>query len=247
MRKILIFVMLVVVIWGCYSVISSGFSIGNITIASYSEIQDTNKELETAISELERKNDTEFKSKQTSLGTSIKNYQEKKEEYETMLLENDNAEEIIYTSADVYNIDFLWTIIGNYATEEGITLKFDVIKSTSVATSEVTSGTIKYIICDLNFTITGDYIGLTDFIYDIEDDDRLGFEISGFTMEKTADKLQVAFSVNGVPINSENLSALTTSVTSPTEEIDTTETNTTNTNTTSTTNTNTTNTTNAQT
>ena len=30
---------------------------------------------------------------------------------------------------DIYDVDFLWTIVGNYATEEGINLKFDICRS----------------------------------------------------------------------------------------------------------------------
>lgn len=229
-RKILIFAIVVVTAWCCYSLIINGLSVGNFSIANYSEIQKKNEELETAVKELERRNTVEFVSKKTSLQTAIQNYQERKEEYEEIILESGGKKEILYTSADVYNIDFLWTIIGNYATEEGITLKFDAVKSTSIAAAEVTSGNIKYIICDLKFTVNGDYIGLTDFIYDIEDDDRLGFEISGFTMEKVEDTLQSKFSVVGVPINSENISALTTSPVETTENTNTNNTaNTTNT------------------
>ncbi len=119
----------------------------------------------------------------------------------------------LYNAMDLYDVDFLWTTIGNYATEKGITLQFDVSKSpTATAISS------EYVMCNLNFTVTGEYIDITDFIYSIENDDKLNFEISNFLMEKGGENLQATFVIKDVPINSKNLSAVpTTAVTGYTE------------------------------
>ena len=95
-------------------------------------------------------------------------------------------------------MDFLWTTIGNYATQKGVTLQLDVAKS-----STSTSISQDYIMCDLSFTVTGDYINITDFVYSIEDDDQLGFEIR--------ENLQATFIVKNIPINNTNLSSVPTS------------------------------------
>jgi len=60
----------------------------------------------------------------------------------------------------------------------------------------------------LNFTVTGDYIPITNFIYNLEDDETLNFEISDFMLEKGGENLQSIFVVKNVPINSKNLSAI---------------------------------------
>ena len=106
---------------------------------------------------------------------------------------------------ELYDVDFLWTTIGNYATQKGVTLQFDVSKSATK-----TSILPEYVICDLNFTITGDYIAITDFIYSMENDDKLNFEIRDFLMEKGGENLQATFIVKDVPINSKNLSTVPT-------------------------------------
>ena len=62
--------------------------------------------------------------------------------------------------------------------------------------------------CDLKFTVTGEYIAITDFIYSLEDDDTLGFEISEFLLEKGGENLQATFIVKEVPINNKNLSSV---------------------------------------
>ena len=99
----------------------------------------------------------------------------------------------------------MWTIIGNYATEEGVVLQFDVIS----VSNNITSKHKNYILCDLNFSIVGEYTSIVNFIYDLEDDERLNFEIRNFILEKVGENLQAKFLVNSIPINQKNLSTIT--------------------------------------
>lgn len=56
--------------------------------------------------------------------------------------------------------------------KEGIELKLDI--------KEASSGKGKY---DLDVTLSGEYIGITDFLYDIEKDDTLGFKVLNFKIQ----------------------------------------------------------------
>ena len=62
--------------------------------------------------------------------------------------------------------------------------------------------------CDLTFTVTGEYIAITDFIFDLEGDDSLRFEINDFVMQKGGQNLQATFIVKNVPIDSKTLSSV---------------------------------------
>ena len=106
---------------------------------------------------------------------------------------------------EMYDVDFLWATIGNYATQKGVTLQLDISKSATKA-----SISSEYVYCDLNFTITGDYIAITDFIYSLENDDKLNFEIRNFLMKKGGENLQATFTVKDVPVNSQKLSTVPT-------------------------------------
>ena len=64
-------------------------------------------------------------------------------------------------------MDFLYTTIGNYATQQEVTLQLDVY-----ANSTQNTVSSEYVMCDLNFTITGRYDSITNFIYRIEDDEK---------------------------------------------------------------------------
>lgn len=210
MRKIVILLVLVLSIVACYVVSVQGVENNLLQIASYENVKAANKELDTQISELNRKNTTEFESKRSALTTAVKNYEDKKAEYEALAptvqqqQEETPAEPVSNTKT--YDVDFLWTIVGNYATSEGINLDFVFVKS---AESSSSIDTEYYTMADINFTISGNYNSLIEFMYDIEEDDRLAFEIRNFKMSKGGSDIQATFSVVGIPINNENLTSFT--------------------------------------
>lgn len=211
MRKILILVIVLLLCFGCYTVITSGISLGNFKMVSIEDLEVKSSKLKLAKEALDAQNNNQYVAKKTALDTAVKNYKNKKTQYEELLPEMElAAQESSFSAVDLYDIDFLWTIIGNYATEESVTLKFDVTKNATVSKGTL-GNSDEYIFCDLNFTVSGDYITITDFIYDLEDDDRLNFEISNFILQKGGSNLEATFVVKSVPINSKNLSALTTS------------------------------------
>lgn len=254
MRKCLILLGVIVSTVLCYVVVSNGLNLGsNVSIASFEEVEQANMQLNTLISQLVNINNTQFHDKEAALNRAIKEYQSTKKEYEDLKasLESADVGTPELSAVDIYDIGFLWTIIGSYGTEEGINLKMDVVKT--AVPLEVSSEV--YTMCDLKFTVSGDYIHITEFIYHLEDDDRLNFEISNFEMAKGGDNLQATFTVKAVPVKNENLSYLetslsplvtnTTNTSTNTNETSSTNTNTTtNTTTTNTTTTNTTSTTN---
>lgn len=220
MRRVLIILVLALSIFLCYTTVVNGLEIGDtFKISNYEEVQVASKEIDTLISQLVNLNDMEYKEKQTELQTAIKSYKDTKEEYETMaeMMEAaSGAEDIDVSMVDIYDVDFLWTVIGNYGTEEGIALKFDVTRS---ASSSLSSN--EYTMCDLKFTVSGDYIPITEFIYHIEEDSKLGFEISDFKMSKGGQNLQATFTIKNVPINNKNLTELQSSVDSISTSTDT--------------------------
>ena len=77
---------------------------------------------------------------------------------------------IIVRSIKNYKIERLWIALENYAKNENVELKLEVVDAASKG------------LYDLNITVAGEYIGITDFIYDIEKDDTLGFKILNFKL-----------------------------------------------------------------
>ena len=111
MRKYLLFVILIIFIIIFICVVTLG--IGKIN--SYGEISKLNEEKEEILVTLKNKNSSEFKSKISELGNSISEYKTTKAEYDSLVASGELAENAIYSSMDIYNLDFLWATIGNYA------------------------------------------------------------------------------------------------------------------------------------
>ena len=58
-----------------------------------------------------------------------------------------------------YEMERIWVVVGNYAKKQGVDLKIDVTSNNAISKTY-----------DLNFTVTGGYIQITDFLYDMERD-----------------------------------------------------------------------------
>ena len=84
----------------------------------------------------------------------------------------------------------MWTKIGNFARDENVVIKMDLVQSGSSSN-----------LYTLNFTVTGEYSSITNFIYDIENDSKLGFKIDEFKMGAAdASTLSATFSCKEIPI-----------------------------------------------
>lgn len=208
MRKFVLILVLLILAVLFFTVVFVGIGTGNFRINSYKNIEQVGSQKNSLLLELNNKNNSEFKEKQNTLNSAVKEYNEVKVRYDELSKEGKITSQNLYDSMDLYDMDFLWTIIGNYATEKGVKIQIDVVRSSSL--SAVSS---EYIMCDLNFTITGEYGAITSFIYSIEDDDQLKFEISNFLLEEGGENLQATFIVKGVPLNNSNLSSVPTSTT----------------------------------
>lgn len=210
MRKCLLTLILIITGVLSVSLMIGGLKVGDMKIIkSYSDVATISQEKKEIVSNLAQKNSTDFIAKKAALNTAVKEYKNKKAQYDKLVAEGQIKETAAYNSMDLYDIDFLWTTVGIYASEKNVTLQFDVSKSASAAAISP-----EYVMCDLNFTVTGEYIDITDFIYSIENDDKLNFEISNFTMEKGGENLQATFVVKKVPVNSKTLSTVPTTAVS---------------------------------
>ena len=249
MKRLIIIIVLVIVLFFGYGIVTQGLTIDalNIEISGYEDMESASDDLTLEVANYNKLNTTTYQTTLTALTTAVNEYNSAKEEYEELieeiadeeeiLTDIENDETVVGYAITVYEIDFLWTKIGNYAKSEGLTLTM------SVSSASETSSVIGYGLYNLSFNVTGEYINIADFLYDIEDDDELGFEIRDFSMISG----QASFTVYNVPMNSDTLIESTESTELTEEVLD--STNTTNETSTgnTTTTTNTTNTTNTTT
>ena len=192
MKKTLIMVLILLLLVTIGFMVFKSLKIGSIEVLGVKNLGEENKKLDASIQTLSRLTSTDYQKALTDITSSSKQYEQAKTEYEELATVSTDNEVTTASQLQKYEIEYLWTRIGNHATSENVVLRLEVkANSTSQATGYY----------DLYFTATGDYVGLTDFIYDIENDSSLGFKIEGFKMEPSGNGLQATFTCTNIAIN----------------------------------------------
>lgn len=206
MRKILIGIITVLLAILVIKTVSSKLSIGNTTIYGIEEIKAKEQNLDQKI-EQENKTKEAFKASEERIETSYKELTKAKTEYEekVALIVSKNTEEAKLLQN--YSIEFLWIQIGQHQKKEGVKLDLSFSKSGSSSERDLLTGK-EVELYNMNFTVTGNYEAITDFIYDIEGDSKLGFEIEDFTLNPNEKEknLVATFKCSEVRIYKDSLS-----------------------------------------
>lgn len=198
MKKLLILILIALVLTLTIFTVVKGFSIGGLTILGIQDIQSKNAELEDKVTQATRLASSEFPSKVSEVNTSMKKMKDEKQEYEDMVAVSSAEDVETASKLAKYAIDYLWAKVGTHATSEGVVIKMDITNGSGAEKSY-----------NLNFTVNGAYVNISEFIRDIEDDTTLGFKIEEFAMKaggSTSD-LQATFVCKDIPI--EGISSVT--------------------------------------
>jgi len=219
MKKLLILVIIILLGILAYFILFEGLNVFGISILSIEGIGNESDTLDQKIQSAKELTSSQFPSKVKELETSIKTLTTEKEEYQDLVALSNSEELAQANHSQKYEIEVLWVIVGNHATKNGVTIKMDV-KSASSGTSGL---------YDLNFTANGSYIGITDFLYAIEDDASLLFKIEQFALapsgsssgtEADTTSLQGTFVVKDLSINL-NGANITTDTSTTNETVET--------------------------
>ncbi len=211
MRKILLSIIIVLLLVFIYFSLFKGIKIGSFKISSIKQIDEQSKLLEEKTAEVNNYIDIEYPKKREELKEASTKMQETKKRYLDETNQSSDAEIQSALEIESFDIEKLWTKLGNHAKQEEVNLKL-VINSSSSGSTDTK---------DLSFTVNGSYVGITNFIYAIEDDDQLDFRIHNYKMlPYQNDILQATFIVKDVRITSTSLNE---SLTSSTQSSDATE------------------------
>lgn len=232
MKKLLISVIILLILILTGITIVKGIEIGPLKVLGILEIKDDNDKLDDKVKQATKLTSTDYQKAIDDLNDAIKQLENQKNSYEDMI--NVSTDSQVEAANQTYNntIDFLFVRIENHAKSEGVTMKMEVTRSSTGVNN----------VYNLNFTATGSYTGIEEFITGIEDDSKLGFKIEDFSMvasSQSGDQLEATFVCKDITIQGID-STITSSTTT---QIDSTDTNTTeqtnsiNTNTTTQTNT----------
>ena len=172
MRKVLIIVIILLLVALGYTMSFNGLKIGKFQIWSVKELSESSKSIDTKIEEINSLIDVQYPKKISDLKSASNNMKTAKEEYLNYTNLSSDEQILRAMQEESYSIEFLWTKIGNHATSEGVNLKFEIVSSSTGGNN----------VNDINFTVQGTYIGITNFIYAIENDQDLNFRIQNFKL-----------------------------------------------------------------
>lgn len=195
MKKLLILILIALLVLLGYFIIIQGVGTeGSLQILGIKGIQAKNAELEQKIQEATSLAEKDYQSILSEIKQNTQGFEDAKKTYEDNVTINEGGE--VESLSKPYDIETLWVRLGNHATSQGANIQeMKVNNSTTGA-----EGTY-----DLDFTITGSYICITDFISAIENDSTLGFKIEEFNMRPSGSELQATFTCKDISINKDEL------------------------------------------
>ena len=116
-----------------------------------------------------------------------------KEEYNDKVLSSSSEDVQEAGIIRPYETEYLQTVIGNYAKDKGINLRYELKKASNGVLGEY----------DMEFMITGSYVSISEFVAAIENNSSLNFKIENFKLVPTSgstENLQATFNVKGLNI-----------------------------------------------
>lgn len=198
MRKILIMALIVILLVLGYFMIFEGMEIFGVEVLSVFGIKDKSEALDTELQKVSTLTSVDRPKAMSELNDSAKQLTIAKEEYNDKILYS-SQEEIEQASQEIeYEMEYLWTKVGNHATKNGIILKFTVSQSSTGVTGQY----------DLSFVATGSYVSISEFIASLENDSSLNFKIENTKVtpfEGNTQNLQATFDVKDIAININNV------------------------------------------
>lgn len=206
MRKILIIVLIVLLLVTGYFMIFSGLNIMGIEVLSVFGIKDRSDALDRDLQAVSTLTSVDRPKAMADLNDSSKQLVIAKEEYNDKILYSTEEEIEQATHGIQFEMEYLWTKIGNHATKNGIVLKMEVKQSSSGVTNQY----------DLHFSATGSYVSISEFIAALENDSSLSFKIENTRVqpfEGNTQNLQAEFDVKEISIRIDQITSPRTNTT----------------------------------
>ncbi len=209
MRRILIMFLIVILLAGLVLITTQGVVLGSITIPSIKSVISNNENLETQIANLRSIIDGEYKQTQMLLKAQEESLQKAKQSYQDKITYSTEEELKDANNVEKYEIGYLWTKLGVYAKKNKLELQADLLPTeTTLQDKDDKEKTDLALLCDLNVTIQGEYLPISEFVYAIENDEDLGFRIREFSLVPYSEtELQGKFKITSIGINKNTLNS----------------------------------------
>ncbi len=206
MKRILITIANILLLVALFLTMTKGFSIKSFQVLSFRGLKEASDGLETKIEDV-NKEANEYKKSLNTIQQDTQKLTKAKKDYLDLVSVSSASEIQEALQTKTYTIEYLWSRVGNYATKEGVNVTM------SIASSTLNAEGYK----NLNFTVSGEYFAINQFIRDIENDSNLDFTIDSFGMTAS----QATFVIKNVKIQQEASDKITTQTTNGTSPLTT--------------------------
>lgn len=179
MKKLIISIIAILLAVLIYVLLFENITIANWKSKNIGDIKNSDKELKDKIGETTKLNNQEYPEKVEDLEKAIKDLKTTKKEYIAKTESISENIDLGIVEVKQYKIERLWITLENYAKDCGIELILNLVESPAISTEQIGAN-----LYDLEVTLIGSYIGITDFIYEIENDDILDFRIRNFSLSQ---------------------------------------------------------------
>lgn len=158
----------------------------SLDVPSYKEVVSDKETLDSKLSTLNTKNKNELVIEESKVEKSMQNYEARKQEYDMLATTASEKEIAEANKIERYLLDYLWIKVGNYASDNDVKFK-------------MTPNNVEQ---SLTFDVTGKYISVINFIYDLENDVDLNFEIDGIIVQggSSDSVVKANFKVEGIRV-----------------------------------------------
>jgi len=173
---------------------AEGIKIGSFEVLSISQLIEKNKQLDDKIKEASILTTTNYPDNVQTLEETYERYEIQKQKYEELAGVTIETNQDIYETKQ-YDIGYLWRVLGNYATKRNVNLGIQVQQNSN--------GKSSY---NINFTVNGKYVNISQFITDIENDSDLYFRIYNFKISGSGEIITATFTVRNVNLDASTIS-----------------------------------------
>lgn len=173
---------------------TQGIKIANFEVLSISQLIEKNKQLNEKIAEASLLTTTNYPDNIQTFEETYETYKIQKQKYEDLAGTTKETNDKVYETKQ-YDIGYLWRILGNYATKRNVNLGIKVQKNVNSNSSY-----------NIDFSVNGKYVNISQFITDIENDSDLYFRIYNFEMAGSGEVITATFTVRNVNLDASTIS-----------------------------------------
>lgn len=186
MKKILLLLIIVGLGVLLFNAVTSGYQVFGLNVFGYKDLITANDELDKDIDRLQTTISGEYENQKQYVAEAKSQFNDAKQKYDALAANATQAQLEAAMTKEEFLLDYLWILIGNYAEDNAVKVKFEVLGGSRI-----------------DFDATGSYVSMINFIYDLANDDELKFFVNGISLEAGMDKdttTKAKFSVSGINV-----------------------------------------------